>query len=155
MQRDYLSNPVGALHDSTLRAIDDFIEGYLAYETRADRILAAADAEPESCMANVYSGLLWMLLEAPAGARRAAKYLAAAERAAPRATRREQLNTMVLRAWVDDDPALTLRLCDQISDEFPRDLVIVKTHQYFEFNRGNPPEMLRVAMKVASANANS
>ena len=153
MQRDYLSNPVGALHDSTLRGIDDFIEGYLAYETRAERILAAADAEPESCMANVYSGLLWMLLEAPAGAQRAAKYLAAAERAAPHATRREQLNTAMLRAWVDDDPALSLRLCDRISDEFPRDLVIVKTHQYFEFNRGNPPEMLRVALKVASANA--
>ena len=76
-------------------------------------------------MANVYSGLLWMLLEAPVGARHAAKYLAAAERAAPDATRREQLNTAVLRAWVDDDLARTLRLCEQISDEFPRDLVIV------------------------------
>jgi tetratricopeptide (TPR) repeat protein len=153
MQRDYLSNPVGAQRDTTLRGIDDFIEGYLAYETRADRIIAAADAEPESCLANVYSGLLWMLLEAPEGERHAAKYLAAAERAAPLATRREQLNTAVLRAWVDDDMAQTLRLCDQISDEFPRDLVIVKTHQYFEFNRGNSPEMLRVALKVASANA--
>jgi tetratricopeptide (TPR) repeat protein len=94
-----------------------------------------------------------MLLEAPAGARRAATYLAAAERAAPHATRREQLNTAVLRAWVDDDAALTLRLCDRISDEFPRDLVAVKTHQYLEFNRGNAPEMLRVALKVAAANA--
>lgn len=151
MQRDYLGNPVGAQRDNTLRGIDDFIEGYLAYETRAERILAAADAEPGSCLANVYSGLLWMLLEAPAGARRAAKYLAAAERAAPLATRREQLNTAMLRAWVDDDPAQTLRLCDQISDEFPRDLVIVKTHQYIEFNRGNCPEMLRVALKAAAA----
>jgi tetratricopeptide (TPR) repeat protein len=94
-----------------------------------------------------------MLLEAPEGAQRAAKYLAAAERAAPLATRREQLNAAVLRAWVDDDLARALRLCDQISDEFPRDLVIVKTHQYFEFNRGNSPEMLRVALKVAAANA--
>jgi len=136
MQRDYLGNPAGAQRDSTLRGIDDFIEGYLAYETRAERILAAADADPESCLANAYSGMLWMLLEAPEGARQAAKYLAAAERAAPQATRREQLNTAVLRAWVDDDMALTLRLCDQVSDEFPRDLVIVKTHQYFEFNRG-------------------
>jgi hypothetical protein len=153
MPRDYLNNPVAAQRDTTVRAIDDFIEGYLAYETRAERILAAADAEPESCLANVYAGLLWMLLEAPEGARRAAKYLAAAERAAPLATRREQLNTAVLRAWVDGDPALTLRLCDQTSDEYPRDLAIVKTHQYFEFNRGNSPEMLRVALKVAAANA--
>jgi hypothetical protein len=153
MQRDYLNNPVAAQRDSTVRAIDDFIEGYLAYETRAERILTAAEAEPGSCLANVYAGFLWMLLEAPAGARRAAKYLAAAERAAALASRREQLNTAVLRAWVDDDPALTLRICDQISDEYPRDLAIVKTHQYFEFNRGNSPEMLRVALKVAAANA--
>jgi hypothetical protein len=153
MQQDYLGNPITAPCGSTLRAIDDFIEGYLAYETRAERILAAADAEPGSCLANVYAGLLWMLLEAPEAARHAAKYLAAAERAAPLATRREQLNAAMLRAWVDDDPARTLRLCDQISDAFPRDLVIVKTHQYFEFNRGNPPEMLRVALKAATASA--
>jgi tetratricopeptide (TPR) repeat protein len=153
MQRDYLGNPVGAQRDPTLHGIDDFIEGYLAYESRAERILAAADAEPESCLANAYSGMLWMLLEAPEGARHAAKYLGAAERAAPHATRREQLNTAMLRAWVDDDMARTLRLCDQISDEFPRDLVIVKTHQYFEFNRGNAPEMLRVALKAASQSA--
>ena len=44
-------------------------------------------------------------------------------------------------------------MCDQVSDEFPRDLAIVKTHQYFEFNRGNSPEMLRVALKVGAANS--
>jgi hypothetical protein len=153
MQRDYLSNPVTAQREATLRGIDDFVQGYLAYETRAERILGVADADPESCVANVYAGLLWMLLEAPDAARHAAKYLAAAERAAPLATRREQLNAAVLRAWVDDDLARTLRLCDEISNEFPRDLVIVKTHQYFEFNRGNSPEMLRVALKAAAANA--
>jgi hypothetical protein len=152
MERDFLGHPVTTQRGTTLRGIDDFIEGYLGYETRAERILAAADAEPGSCLANVYAGLLWMLLEAPEGAQHAAKYLAAAERAAPLATRREQLNAAALRAWVDDDLARTLRLFDQISDEFPRDLVIAKTHQYLEFNRGNSPEMLRVALKVAGAN---
>jgi tetratricopeptide (TPR) repeat protein len=153
MQRDYLGNPVSVQREATLRAVDDFIDGYLAYETRAERIIAAADADPGSCLANVYAGVLWMLLEAPAGPRRAAKYLAAAERAAPSATLREQLNTAVLRSWADDDLAKALRLCDRISDDFPRDLAIVKTHQYLEFNRGNAPEMLRVALKVAPENA--
>ncbi len=72
MQRDYLSNPITVQRDTTLQGIDDFIEGYLGYERRAERILAAADAEPESCLANVYAGLLWMLLEAPEAARHAA-----------------------------------------------------------------------------------
>jgi hypothetical protein len=153
MQRDYLGNPLTGQREDTLRSIDDFIEGYLAYETRAERILQAADADPESCMANVYAGMLWMLLEAPEAPSRAQKYLLAAERAAPGATRRELINAAMLRAWVDADLERTIRLCDQVSDEFPRDLSIVKTHQYFEFNRGNSPEMLRVALKVAAANA--
>jgi len=153
MQRDYLGNSLTAQSESTRGALDDFIEGYLAYETRAERIVAAADANPEACLANVYAGMLWMLLEAAEAPARATKYLAAAERAAPHCTHREQLNTAMLRAWVDDDVPLALRLCDQISDEFPRDLAIVKTHQYLEFNRGNSPEMLRIALKVAASNA--
>jgi hypothetical protein len=153
MQRDYLGNPVTGNNQATLDVLDDFIEGFLAYETRAERILEAAQTDPDSCLANVYSGMLWMLLEARAAPIRAAKYLKAAERSAPSATRREQLNVAVLRAWVADDLLLTLRLCDAVSDEFPRDLVIVKIHQYLEFNRGNAAAMLKVALKVLNANA--
>jgi tetratricopeptide (TPR) repeat protein len=94
-----------------------------------------------------------MFAEAPDAALQAAPYLAAAERAAPTATRREQLNTAVLGAWAADDLPETLRLCELLSDEFPRDLVIVKIHQYLEFNRGNSPAMLRLALKVRGANA--
>jgi hypothetical protein len=153
MRQDYLGNPTSTDCDSTLRAVDDFIEGYLAYETRAEGIVAAADADADCCIANVYAGLLWMLLEAPQAPRCAAKYLAAAERTQPRATRREQLATAVLRAWVEDDMPTTLRLCDQVLDEFPRDLVIAKTQQYFEFNRGNSPAMLRISLKAMEHNA--
>ncbi|MDP9014310.1 MAG: tetratricopeptide repeat protein [Pseudomonadota bacterium] len=155
MPHDVLGNPVAAMRDTTLRAVDDFIEGYLAYETRAEGILPAAAAEPQNCLANVYAGLLWMFLEAPAAPAHAARYLEAAERAAPDATPRERLNTAMLRSWVADDLPETLSLCERISDEYPRDLVVVKTHQYFEFNRGNSPEMLRVALKVLARNADT
>jgi len=152
MQHDFLGNTVTAEGDDALRAIDDFIEGFLAYEARAERILAAAEAQPGCCLANVYAGFLWMFLEAPDAAQHAARYLAAAERAAA-PTPREALNVALLRAWSAQDQAEMLRLCDQISDRYPRDLVVVKTHQYFEFNRGNSPAMLRVAMKVLARNA--
>ena len=153
MQRDYVGNPVTGGCGRTLDGINDFIEGYLAYETRAEHVLAAAEADPESCIANVYAATLWMLLEAPEAASRAAKFLNAAEHMAPLATRREQLNVAMLRAWVDDDLGKAIQLCDQVSDEFPQDLVVVKTHQYFEFNRGNSSAMLRVALKVGAVNA--
>jgi hypothetical protein len=153
MQRDYLDNPLSTQHELTLRAIDNFIGGFLAYDVRAEQILAAANADPESCLANAYAGMLWMLLESPSAASNAMKYLIAAESIAPRSDRREQLNVAMLRAWVDDDLAQTIRLCDQVTDEFPRDLAMVKLHQYFEFNRGNAAQMLRAVLKVADANA--
>jgi hypothetical protein len=80
MLSDSLGNPVSAMGAETLRAVDDFVEGFLAYETRAEGIVGAADAAPDCCLANVYAGLSWMFLEAPDAALRAAPYLAAAER---------------------------------------------------------------------------
>jgi len=82
MQHDILGNPVAAMREPAMRAVDDFVEGFLGYESRAEGIVAAADADPECCIANVYAGFMWMLLEAPEAAQRASRYLAAAERAA-------------------------------------------------------------------------
>ena len=152
MQTDVLGNPVSAMEPATLRAIDDFVEGFLAYETRAEGIVAAADAAPACCLANIYAGLLWMFLEAPGAAERAAPYLAAAARSSAHATERERLNLALLRAWMADDHPACLRVCERVSDEFPRDLVVVKIHQYFEFNRGGSPQMLRVVLKVSKHN---
>ena len=153
MPRDCLGNSLSAASPGTLQAIDDFVGGFLAYETRAERIVRAADAAEDCCIANVYAGLLWMLLEAPAAPVHAAPYLAAAERSAPDASRREQLNVEVLRAWIADDVPRTLCASAQLTDEYPRDLVILKIEQYLEFNRGDFPAMLRAALKVLEHNA--
>jgi hypothetical protein len=152
MRHDFLGNPVSAMRDETLAAVRHFVEGILAYETRAEAVVAAADADPDCCLANVYAGFLWMFLEAPAAALHAAKYLAAAERCAAAATPRERLNLDLLRAWAADDVTQALLICERISDGYPRDLVAVKIRQYHEFNRGNFPEMLRAALKVLKAN---
>jgi hypothetical protein len=152
MQHDCLGNELRTANPATLRAVDDFVEGFLAYETRAEGIVRAADADAGCCIANAYAGLLWMLLEAPDAPQRAARYLAAAEAAAPHAAPRERATTALLRAWVEDDLPGAVRLCERISDEFPRDLVAVKLLQYFEFNRGNSPGMLRAVLKVLDRN---
>jgi tetratricopeptide (TPR) repeat protein len=148
MQHDYLGNPLTGARPDTSKAIDDFIEGFLAYETRMEGIVHAADADGECCLANVYAGLLWMLLEAPDAAGRATPYHRAAERTLAGATEREQLNAAVLRTWIAGDIPNAIRLCGDASDRFPRDLAMVKLLQYFEFNRGNSPAMLRAVLKV-------
>jgi tetratricopeptide (TPR) repeat protein len=153
MPRDCLGNVLSAAPPGTLQAVDDFVAGFLAYETRAERIVPAADEAGDCCIANAYAGFLWMLLEAPQAPLHAARYLAAAERAAPDATRREQLNVEVLRAWIADDVPRALAACAQGTDEFPRDLVLLKVEQYLEFNQGDFPAMLRAALKVLEHNA--
>ena len=152
MAHDCLGNAVTAADGETLRAVNDFIEGFLAYETRAEGIVRAADRDPACCIANVYAGFLWMFLEAPGAPARAAPYIAAAERAAPDVTGRERSSLAVLKAWAAGDVPAAILLCDAITDESPRDLVILKVGQYFEFNRGNFPALLRAALKVLDEN---
>jgi len=45
MLRDCLGNPVTAADADLLAVIDDFVAGFLAYQTRAERVVAAA-AQP-------------------------------------------------------------------------------------------------------------
>lgn len=152
MRQDFLGNPVTAVDDAAIAGIDDFIEGFLAYERRAENILAAADAAPDCCLANAYAGMLWMLLEAPEAPQRAAAYIARAEAAAGGVTTRERLNVELLRAWSDDDMPKAIRLARQIGAEHPHDLAVVKLQQYFDFNRGDFTGMLASVLAVRDAN---
>jgi tetratricopeptide (TPR) repeat protein len=153
MHNDALGNPCTCSRSETAKAIDDFIEGFLAYETRAEGIVRAADADGGCCIANVYAGFLWMLLESADAGARAAKYHEAAQRTAAGATEREQSNAAVLGAWIAGDLPRAMRLAEDASERFPRDLVLVKLLQYFEFNRGNSPAMLRAVLKVLGRNS--
>ena len=66
MHRDWLDNPVTADAPETAQGISDFVEGFLAYETKAVNVLAAAEADPANCLANAYAGALHLFLESPA-----------------------------------------------------------------------------------------
>ncbi|HUO80122.1 MAG TPA: hypothetical protein VMU00_08255 [Steroidobacteraceae bacterium] len=153
MRHDYLGNPVTGAGDATLAGIDDFVGGFLGYEERMLGILAAADADPGSCLANAYAGWLWMFLESPEAPERAAGYLARATAAAAGSSRREQLAAALLGDWAAGDVVGATRRAGAILAEAPRDLAALKLHQYFDFNRGRSPQMLRVALAALPAAA--
>jgi tetratricopeptide (TPR) repeat protein len=153
MRVDYLGNPVTVSTDASLAAVNDFVEGFLAYETRAAGVLAAADADPASALLNAYAGMLWLLLESPEGPGRAAPYVAKAHTARAVAHPREQAVVDFLLAWFDDDVPHALSIADTILATWPHDLLILKLRQYHDFNRGDFPAMLRAASSVAEANA--
>jgi hypothetical protein len=152
MRVDYLGNPVTVSTDAGLAAVNDFVGGFLAYETRAAGVLAAADAEPDNALLNAYAGMLWLLLESPQGPALAAPYVAKAHAARAKAHPREQAVVDFLLAWFDDDIAHAETIADDILAAWPNDLLILKLRQYHAFNRGDFPGMLRAAASVAPAN---
>ena len=152
MKQDWLGNPVTVDSDATLAGVNDFIEGFLAYENKASNILRAADEAPDNCIANAYAALFYMFLESNEAPSLARPYLEKAEAAAAGATRREQLTTAAVRNWVDGDIGRVLKLSHEVAKEFPRDLAVVKQAQYHYFNLGNCAGMLSVADQVMDQN---
>lgn len=155
MAQDALGNEVSATDAATLRGIDDFVGGFLGYETRATNVLAAADTNPDSVLANVYSGFIWMFLEARGAEDRAQVYLDRARRAGAGANAREALMLSQLERWIAGDVPAVQKLGEEIVTQFPRDLASVKLHQYFSFNRGDAAAMLAIARQAEAANADN
>ncbi|MGZ8370496.1 MAG: tetratricopeptide repeat protein [Caulobacteraceae bacterium] len=145
---DFLGNPVTADSEAALAGVNDFVGGMLAYETRAANIITAAEQHPDCCLAQSYTGIIWMLLEAPEGVERARIFLAKARELAPAATGREQLTVDFLGAWADDDVPGALAIADEIIAHHPRDLLMAKLAHYHQFNRGDAPAMLRTMTMV-------
>lgn len=145
---DYLGNPLAPTSAAALTAIDDFIDGFLAYETRAAEVIGAAEAHPDNVLLNAYAATLWLLLEAPEAAERAAPYLARARAAAQSAHPREQAFVAFVTAWSAEDIPGVLTIADTILATWPRDLLVLKLRHYHDFNRGDFPAMLRAASAV-------
>ena len=152
MKKDWLGNSVTGAGNETLAGINDFIEGFLAYENKAANILQAVEKDPDSCMANAYAALFYMFLESKDAPRLARPYIEKAESLAKDTTRREQMNVAAIRAWVDNDIPQAIDLSEDIVTEFPRDLAIVKSAQYHQFNLGNCAGMLKMSELVFDKN---
>jgi tetratricopeptide (TPR) repeat protein len=152
MARDALGNEVTTTNPATLAGIDDFVTGFLGYERKATNVLAAADAEPESVIANVYAGWTWMFLEAAGARRRAAHYLRRAQAVGAKANARELMLIAQLERWIAGNIPKVQAIGDEIVARWPHDLASAKLHQYFSFNRGDAQNMLRIAEAALPAN---
>lgn len=145
---DLYGLPITCTQDTTRRAINDFIHGFISYQPKATGIIAAADADRDCALANAYAAMLWMFLEAPSAPEKAAPYIARAQDAATGATEREAQVINAVAAWTRGDVPELLRICDAITDTHPRDMAALKLAQYHLFNLGDAPGMLRAALKA-------
>ncbi|MCB1517625.1 MAG: hypothetical protein KDJ19_08445 [Hyphomicrobiaceae bacterium] len=152
MAYDPLGNEVSLSSKTGLSGIEDFVDGFLAYETKAGRVLRAASDDSECFLAQVYAGLIAMFSEAPDAPKNALLWVQRADGVSGRANRREKMMLEMLRAWMHNDVPRALRIGDEVIADYPTDLVALKLHQIFNFNMGNADEMLRIANAGLPAN---
>ena len=152
MWTDALGNPVtldGG--DASLRALNDFVEGFIASEARAVNVLAAAD-DP-SPIVQAYIAAVHLFAESRDASANARPFIQRAMAGIGRVTPREQRFIQAVRAWVDGDVASAIALHQEQAREHPRDLPSLKLGHYHLFNRGDSPGMLRMAVAALPAAA--
>jgi hypothetical protein len=145
MLTDSLGNLVHLEDPASLSAVNDFVEGFIACETRAANVLSVAGTD-HSPMVQAYSAALFMFSESRDGPANARPFIDAALAGASAASPRECNFVTAVEAWVDGDIPHAIRLHEQQAHEFPRDLASIKLGQYHLFNQGDAPGMLRLAL---------
>lgn len=144
---DLYGLPVTCENEATRQGIDDFVHGFISFQTKAVNVIEAAKADPENGLANAYAAILFMLLEAPAAPNLAAPFLANAQKAKG-LTAREAAAVEAAHLFVTGKIPKLIELCEATVTAYPRDMVMLKLGQYHMFNIGDFPAMLRIAQKA-------
>lgn len=149
--QDSLGNPVSLTDAASLRAVNAFVEGFIACEARAVDVLAAA--QDESPIVQAYCATLHLFAESRDAVANARPFIERAQAGAARATSREQRYIAAVVAWAEGDISQAIALHLEQSREHPRDLASLKLGQYHCFNIGDCPGMLRLALAALPAAA--
>ncbi|WP_299147373.1 tetratricopeptide repeat protein [uncultured Tateyamaria sp.] len=144
---DLYGLPITTDNEMTRQGIDDFVHGFISFQTKAVNVLKAAKADPGNGLANAYAAILYMLLEAPAAPKLAQPFLENAK-AATGLTPREVEAVEAARLFVTGKIPKLIELCEATVSAYPRDMVMLKLGQYHTFNIGDFPAMLRIAQKA-------
>ncbi len=147
---DYLGNPFSHSDPDIVSGVNDFVGGFLTYQTRTARVVPVADAKPHAALANIYAAAAQLFLENSEAPSLAAPYLARAAKTAEHPRERKLLR--FVDAWARGDIDAALGISRSILAQWPQDLATLKLHQYLAFNRGDAPEMLRAAFEVSGSN---
>ena len=149
--QDSLGNPITLSEPASLRAVNDFVEGFIACEARAADVLAAA--EDHSPLVQAYCATLHLFAESRDAVANARPFIERAQAGATRANPRERRYIEAIAAWAEGDIARAIALHHEQAREHPRDLASLKLGQYHCFNIGDCPGMLRLALAALPAAA--
>ncbi len=144
---DLYGLPLTDATSEDMRAIDDFIHGFISFQPKAVNVLKTAKSS-ECAMVQAYAAWLMMLSETAKGPEMAQPFIKRAE-VLP-ASPRETAAIKMVSAWAKGDVPQAIDLCEKTVSEHPRDMAMLKMGQYHLFNIGDFPGMLRIATKAIS-----
>ena len=147
---DAYGAPTTTTAAAALAGIDDFVTGFVGYHPRSANVLAAAEAHPDSALANILAGFLWMFLERPEAPAKAEPFRQRAA-ACTGLNARERGLLALLEAWQGRDARRALAIAKDILAEHPEDLATLKLGQYHAFNLADAPAMLSLALGCRDA----
>lgn len=154
MFRDAHGLDVTAASDTEVVAFDHVVSGYLKYRAdlpkRLEALMAAAPGMP---MAHVLKGCLTMLGFKATAVPVARAALATGETMG--GTPRERAHLAALAAWTRGDVEGALRTWEDITDEYPRDIVAFRLHHFVAFWMGQPARMAESVDRVLPAFGNT
>jgi tetratricopeptide (TPR) repeat protein len=136
-----------------IAAINRFIDQSLAYGKDAKTaILEAVEADPNCALANAYAAAYHLSQESTKDWQQAQPYLQVAQRNLGKITAREQLYVEAILAWANQEIDVAIALHEEITNQFPTDLISVQQGQYHYFYTGNKEKLLEIAQKVLPNN---
>jgi tetratricopeptide (TPR) repeat protein len=136
-----------------IAAINRFIDQALGYGKDAETaILQAIEADSTCALAYAYAGAYYLSQENKKAWQQAQPYLQVAQRYLNQITEREQLYVQGILAWANKEIDVAIALHEQITNQFPRDLISVQQGQYHYFYTGEQEKLLKIAQKVLPHN---
>jgi tetratricopeptide (TPR) repeat protein len=136
-----------------IAAINRFVDQMLGYGKDAETaILQAIAADPTCALAHAYAAAYYLTQENSKSWQRAQPYLQTAQQHLAKITDREKLYVQAILAWANQEIDLAIAFHEEITNQFPRDLISVQQGQYHYFYMGDKEKLRQIAQKVLLSN---
>ncbi len=136
MLKDYQGIPVTTNNTDILDSINFFIKELLRVGPDADKILAAADNNPNEIMPQLLAAIFYLYAQAGEFDNLIKTYLAQAKNLLRQSGEREKLYYAALRAWYRNDYHGAIKHFETITQLWPQDVFAIKVAEFMFYALG-------------------
>ena len=127
---------VSGADSESISAVEKFRQGLLAMEGGLDGIVEAARRAPGCALLQIYATIFFIYAGTRSANEEAASWLGAAEEALQGVKGRERKLFDAVHSWLHDDLEAAMQRFEDITSEYPRDLVALKACEFLYYLNG-------------------